>query len=59
MGALFKGPKMPKPTAEEMNLQRAQQDELAQQKSEISRRRVLLSQGGRRSMLSGGERGVS
>jgi hypothetical protein len=51
-------PKAPKPTAEELNLERQQRDELASQKGEMGLRKAFLRQGGRRSLISGSERGV-
>ena len=48
----------PKKTAQEKNFERQQADKMNEQEQEIRRRRGLLGQSGRRSLLSGGEKGV-
>lgn len=51
-------PKVPKPTAEELNLERQQLDELKSQDSEKARKRLLSSGRGVRSLITGSPRGV-
>ncbi len=50
--------KKPKKTSEELNLERAQREELKSQEGEIGLRKAFLGQSGRRSLLSGSERGT-